>query len=119
MSGAPPRNPYNAVQADLFASWEIDLFGRLRRQTEAAQAELLATEEGRRATVLSLVAAIANGYVALRAIDRQLEISRATLRSRTDARPAVAALTSDVAVAPVMPPATAMASVKFASARSR
>lgn len=84
-TGFPPGNPYNAVQADLFASWEIDLFGRLRRQTEAAQADLLASEEGRRSTVLSLVAAIANGYVNLRALDRQLEISRATLRSRTDA----------------------------------
>jgi len=84
-TGAPPRNPYNAVQADLFASWEIDLFGKLRRQTEAAQADLLVSEEGRRATVLSLVAAIANGYVSLRALDRQLEISRATLKSRTDA----------------------------------
>jgi outer membrane protein, multidrug efflux system len=82
VTGAPPRNPYNAVQADLFVSWEIDLFGRLRRQSEAAQAELLASEEGRRATVLALVAAIANGYVALRALDRQLEISLDTLKSR-------------------------------------
>ncbi|RZT97912.1 efflux transporter outer membrane subunit [Rivibacter subsaxonicus] len=81
-TGFPPGNPYNAVQADVFASWEIDLFGRLRRLNEAAQAELLASEEGRRATVLSLVAAIANGYVTLRALDRQLEISRATLKSR-------------------------------------
>lgn len=84
-TGFPQRNPYNAVQADLFASWEIDLFGRLRRQSEAAQADLLSSEEGRRATVLSLVAAIANGYVSLRALDRQLEISGATLKSRSDA----------------------------------
>ncbi|MEN9543301.1 MAG: hypothetical protein RLZZ598_134 [Pseudomonadota bacterium] len=84
-TGAPPGNPYNAVQADLSASWEIDLFGRLRRLSEAAQADLLASDAGRRATAMSLVASIASGYVTLRALDRQLEIARATLKSRAEA----------------------------------
>ncbi len=80
---APGTNPFNTVQIDAFASWEIDLFGRLRRQTEAARAQLLASEEGRRATILSLTATVATGYINLRSLDRQLEVARATLDSRT------------------------------------
>ncbi|MEC5386537.1 efflux transporter outer membrane subunit [Uliginosibacterium sp. H3] len=81
-TGASPRNPFNSVQADVFASWEIDLFGRVRRQTEAARANLLATEEARRGVVLSLTAAVANGYINLRDLDQQLEVAKATLESR-------------------------------------
>ena len=44
----PATNPRDAYQADLFASWEIDLFGRLRRLTEAARADLLAADEARK-----------------------------------------------------------------------
>jgi outer membrane protein, multidrug efflux system len=50
----------------------------VRRQTEAAQAQLYASEQGRRAVVLSLTTAVAASYVALRGLDRQLEIARAT-----------------------------------------
>jgi multidrug efflux system outer membrane protein len=84
-SVAPPVNPYNAVSADLFASWEIDLFGRIRYQSEAARADLLASEEARLGVVLSVVAAVVNGYVTLRDLDRELEVSRDTLTSRTAA----------------------------------
>ena len=45
------------------ASWEIDLWGRIRRQTESAQANLLATDEARRGVILSLVAQVANNYL--------------------------------------------------------
>ena len=48
------------------ASWEIDVFGKLRRQTESARANLLASEEGRRATILTLVASVATSYINLR-----------------------------------------------------
>jgi multidrug efflux system outer membrane protein len=68
--------------ATLGASWEIDIWGRIRRSTEAARAELLASEEGRRAVVLSLVSSVASGYINLRDLDRQLEISRNTATSR-------------------------------------
>ena len=68
----------------LSGSWEIDLWGKLRRATEAARAALLATEENRRAVVLSLVAAVANGYVNLRDLDKQLEVAVATARSRKE-----------------------------------
>ncbi|MCU0972703.1 MAG: efflux transporter outer membrane subunit [Burkholderiales bacterium] len=73
---------FTSYQALLSASWEIDFFGKLQRQTESARATLLATEDGRRATLLTLVAAVANEYVALCALDKQLEISRRTADSR-------------------------------------
>jgi len=60
------------------ASWEIDLWGRIRRLSEAARAQVLATEEARRGVVLSLVASVANGYLQLRALDEQLAIATRT-----------------------------------------
>src|ERR1700754_2749616 len=56
---------FSDYQASVNASWEIDLFGRNRRLTESARANLLATEEGRRATILSLVASVASSYITL------------------------------------------------------
>jgi multidrug efflux system outer membrane protein len=75
----PVFNQYSAI---LSASWEIDIFGRLRRQTEAARASLLASDEGRRATILALVASVASGYINLVSLDRQLEIAHDTATSR-------------------------------------
>ena len=69
-------NPVELYQGSLFASWEIDLWGKLRRGTEAARANLLGTEEERRGVILSLVASVAGAYVNLRNLDRQLEIAR-------------------------------------------
>ncbi|MHA7679673.1 efflux transporter outer membrane subunit [Cupriavidus sp. PET2-C1] len=74
----------NQYQATLSASWELDVFGKVRRQTEAARASLLASEEGRRATILTLVASVASSYVNLLSLDRQLEIAKATVASRAD-----------------------------------
>lgn len=85
VSPAPGRNPYTASQADVFLSWEIDLFGRIRRETEAAQADWAGAEEARRGTLVAVVAAVVNGYVTLRDLDRQLAVSRDTLASRSDA----------------------------------
>ncbi len=67
---------FNSYQAILSASWEIDLWGQLRRATEAARDDLLATTEAKRAVVLSLVASVASSYITLANLDRQLEISR-------------------------------------------
>ncbi|MGH6622395.1 MAG: efflux transporter outer membrane subunit, partial [Burkholderiaceae bacterium] len=61
------------------ASWEIDLWGRIRRQTEAAQASLLGTDDARRGVILSLVGQVANNYLALRALDEQLQVAKKTL----------------------------------------
>jgi multidrug efflux system outer membrane protein len=66
----------------LNAGWEIDLWGRIRRSTEAARAQLIASEEGRRAVILTLVGNVASAYINLRDLDRQLEISRNTATSR-------------------------------------
>ena len=66
-------------------SWELDLWGRLRRATESARADLLATEEVRRGVVTTLVAQVAQAYFDLRSLDAVLEISRGTLRSRRQA----------------------------------
>jgi multidrug efflux system outer membrane protein len=73
---------FNQFQATLSASWEIDFFGKLRRQTEAARASLLASEEGRRATILTLVSSVATSYVNLLSLDRQLKIAHSTVDSR-------------------------------------
>jgi multidrug efflux system outer membrane protein len=72
---------YNLYEASLGAAWQIDLFGRVRRESEAAQAAVYASEQGRRGVVLSLVASVASSYIALRALDRELEISRATAKN--------------------------------------
>jgi multidrug efflux system outer membrane protein len=65
-------------------SWEIDLWGRLRRSTESARAELLATEAARQGVTISVVAAVADLYFQLRDLDKRLEISQRTLASRRD-----------------------------------
>jgi outer membrane protein, multidrug efflux system len=80
----PSPNPYTSLQALAGASWEIDLWGRIRRLTEAAQANMLATEEARRGVILSLVAEVAASYVQLRALDEQLVISKRTLKTYAD-----------------------------------
>ena len=78
------RNPTDSFSANLNASWEIDLWGRVRRSTEAAQAEFLSSEEGQRAVILSLVGNVASAYINLRDLDRQLEISRKTTKTRLE-----------------------------------
>ncbi len=65
---------------DLF--WEIDLWGRLRRATEAARADLLASEDVQRFVMTTLVSDVATAYFQLRELDLELEISRRTLASR-------------------------------------
>ena len=72
-------NPQTAYQVLAGASWEIDLWGRIRRLTESAQANLLATEYAKRGVVLSLVASVASSYLQLRGLDEQLRISKRTL----------------------------------------
>ncbi len=66
--------------ADVF--FEVDLFGRLRRATEAARAELLATEEDRRGLTISLVASVASAYMLLRDLDARLATARRTVATR-------------------------------------
>lgn len=66
----------------LSASWEIDLWGRIKRETEAARANLLSTEEARRGVALTLVASVIIGYVTLLDLDSRLRIAEATVAGR-------------------------------------
>ena len=72
-------NPHDFFQIFAGASWEIDLWGRVRRLSEAARAELLASEEARRGAILSLVASVAGTYMQLRGLDEQLDIAKRSL----------------------------------------
>jgi outer membrane protein, multidrug efflux system len=63
-------------------SFEIDIWGRLRRATEAARANLLSAEENRKAVVTTLVSDVATSYFSLRELDYELAISKQTLETR-------------------------------------
>ncbi len=80
--GAGNSTIFDSYSTVLNASWEIDLWGRIRRETEAARAQLMASEEARRGVVLSLVGSVAGAYINLRDLDRQLEIARVTAKAR-------------------------------------
>jgi len=83
----PGSDLYSSLYSGaLSASWQIDLFGRVQRQSEAAQAQVYASEQGRRGVVLSLASSVAASYVLLRGLDRQLEIAQATERNYADTR---------------------------------
>ena len=66
----------------LSAAWNLDFWGLYRRQTEAARAQLLATEWGRRMTISTVVENVATAYLQLRTLDSELEITRRTLEAR-------------------------------------
>jgi multidrug efflux system outer membrane protein len=66
------------TQAGFGLGWELDVWGRVRRLNEAARAEFLATEEARRGVITTLVADVSSRYLALRALDLELEIARRT-----------------------------------------
>ncbi len=81
-------NPSGATQTqwtvDVGFSWELDLWGRIRRLNESARAEYLATEEGRRGVLLSLVSDVAVAYMELRELDEELEIAKRTTAAFQD-----------------------------------
>jgi multidrug efflux system outer membrane protein len=60
-------------------SWELDIWGRIRRQTESAVAIFLSTEQARRGVMVTLVGDVASNYFLLRALDAELAIARQTL----------------------------------------
>src|ERR1700751_1892456 len=79
-----PSYQVNGGELNLSVIWNLDFWGKYRRQTEAACAQLLATEWGQRAVLSSLVANVAASYFQLRALDSELEISKRTLASRQE-----------------------------------
>ena len=74
----------SALQIGATTTWELDFWGKFRRATEAARADLLASEWGRRAVVTSLVSQVAGAYFQLRALDLDLDISTRTAASRRE-----------------------------------
>jgi outer membrane protein, multidrug efflux system len=81
----PGKQVFNDYGVNLSASFELDVWGKLRRATESARASLLASEEGRRTVVLTVVSTVAGGYIQLRALDRQLEIAQHTAQTLGEA----------------------------------
>ncbi len=75
---------YNAFGALLNATWEIDVWGRIRRSTEAARANLFAQEDVRRGVMLTLVCEVATGYFRLLELDRELAIAQDSSRTYKD-----------------------------------
>jgi outer membrane protein, multidrug efflux system len=69
---------------DVNVFWEMDFWGRIRRLNEAARAQYLATEEGRRGVVVSLVSAVAQAYFELLELDLELDIARRNTKSFED-----------------------------------
>ncbi|HVB97894.1 MAG TPA: efflux transporter outer membrane subunit [Candidatus Dormibacteraeota bacterium] len=79
-----PSYETNAGRVSLTAIWDLDFWGKYRRENEAARAQLLSTVWGRRAVMTSVVASVASAYFQLRALDSELAIARSTLASRQD-----------------------------------
>jgi NodT family efflux transporter outer membrane factor (OMF) lipoprotein len=79
-STADPQITFGTLALDM--TWEIDVWGRIRRLTESARAELFSNEETRRAVFITLIANVATAYFQLRTFDLQLAISRRTIEAR-------------------------------------
>src|ERR1700683_3699189 len=78
------QSKYNFLTLTADAAFQLDFFGKLRRATEAARAELLATEDARQVVALTLVSDVASDYFTLLQQDLQLQITRYTVKTQTD-----------------------------------
>ena len=78
------QTKYNFLNLTTDAAFQLDLFGRLRRATEASRAELLATEEAQHTVTLTLVSDVASAYFALLQLDLELQIARDTVKTQQD-----------------------------------
>jgi multidrug efflux system outer membrane protein len=83
-SGPIPSFEVTRGQLDASASWNLDFWGKYRRATEAARANLLATRWAQKEVMSTLVGSVATNYFLLRQLDLELEISKRTLNSRQD-----------------------------------
>ena len=83
----PPRiDPIqDAFELGANLSWELDLWGRVRRANEAARADLMASEDARHAVMLTVVTSVATSYIQLLSLDHELELARETGKNRSDA----------------------------------
>jgi multidrug efflux system outer membrane protein len=82
--GSTAARTGGALRLQATTVWELDFWGRFRRANEAARAQLLATEWGRRAVLTTVVSQVADAYFGLRALDLQLDVARRTLTSRQE-----------------------------------
>lgn len=80
--GSFPVQNFNVVRVTADLSWELDFWGRLRRQTQAGRFDLAGREEDERAALITLVSDVATAYLELRELDQELAISEQTLESR-------------------------------------
>jgi multidrug efflux system outer membrane protein len=78
------QSRFNFLFLSADAAFQLDLFGKLRRATEASRAEVLATEDAKQTVVMTLVSDIAADYYTLLQLDLQLEITRNTVKTQTD-----------------------------------
>lgn len=78
-SGNNGRSAFSLWQGDLVAGWELDLWGRVRRQVEAADARVEVAENDRRGVLLALLAETAGDYIQLRAVQHTLDITQENL----------------------------------------
>ena len=78
------QTKFNFLTLSADAAFQLDFFGKLRRATEAARAELLATEDARQVVVLTLVSDVASDYFALLQLDLELQITRETIKTQQD-----------------------------------
>jgi len=78
------RSKFNILGLTADAAFQLDLFGRLRRATEASRAELLATEDARQTVTLTLVSDVASDYFQLLDLDLQLRITRDTVKTQEE-----------------------------------
>jgi len=77
--------PFDLFQTGFDATWEIDLFGRIHRQVESAEAQAQGLVEARRDVMISVYAEIARDYITLRGVQRLIEITHSNLRAQQDA----------------------------------
>ncbi len=82
VSSVLPAYGIKAGEADLSVIWNLDFWGKYRRETEAARATLLASQWGQRAVLTSVVSNVATGYFTLRELDLALEVAQKTLQAR-------------------------------------
>lgn len=75
---------YNILALTADAAFQLDFFGRLRRATQAARAELLATQDAQQTVILTLVSDVASDYFTLLQLDLQLQITRDTVNTQQD-----------------------------------
>ena len=83
-AGSTPARSAGALRIGGSVSWDLDFWGRYRRASESARAQLLATDWGRKTVVSAIVSQVADSYFALRGLDLQLDVAKRTLETRQE-----------------------------------